>query len=794
MQREIAELLAAVAPSGLFAVQRSAPAAALSIEVTGVGRLNIPLATRVIDRLRDVATPSRFGFRDKTVFDRSVRNGLEIARHRIRIDQRRWNRTLIPLLDEIRAALGLAEDIALRAELHNMLIYERGQFFRRHQDSEKGEAMIGTLVVTLPSPLRGGELTVERHGEVMAFRGSRTDLQLVAFYADCRHEVHPVTAGARVVLTYNLLAKGVVRAQPPRIEPDVVDALAGALRRHFETALPPRFGGEPVAPDRLVYLLDHEYTARGLRWDLLKSADAARAAALRAAAERLDCEVLLAQADVHETWECEGDWEDYWRPMRGRSYRRGWDDFDDDFDHYGGEDNDSDDDDVTPSDLIDSEIELRSWAGRKPAAIASAVRDEELCYSRPSSDLNPFQSEHTGYMGNWGNTLDRWYHRGAVVIWPRERTFVIRARASASWALKDVLATLRRGKKEEARRKVETLLPFWSEAARVGAEPLMPDALRVTGGIDDTALASRLLSALPLETFDAEAASLLAPLVPRFGQQWSQEMLSALSMPQDHNTHVKWLSRLARICETLRAAGDEGRSVARWLASWQWEWLEGALRDAEHDPSPSNAKTRLNETVAPLVAILESARTLDDADLQESIVRHLAGVSTERRVGFLMALLRAMAKRPGRHRPALSPLHNLCTQALAEWLKAQPRARDDWSIAVDLGCRCQHCRTLSTFLAVRDRKVLEWPLAKDHRAHIHRIIDGHELPVAHQTRRAGRPYILVLTKRETLFSRDAARRQQWAKDLAWLEREGGAFVRRGGLGFGMPMTSNELEK
>jgi len=46
--------------------------------------------------------------------------------------------------------------------------------------------------------------------------------------------------------------------------------------------------------------------------------------------------------------------------------------------------------------------------------------------------MNPFDSEYTGFMGNWGNTLDRWYHRAAIVIWPRERTFVIRARASAT--------------------------------------------------------------------------------------------------------------------------------------------------------------------------------------------------------------------------------------------------------------------------------------------------------------------------------------------------------------------------
>jgi len=253
MQLEIAELLHTIAPPGSFAVQRSAPAEALRIDVQGVGALDLPLAPRTVSRLREVAKPSRYGLRDRTVYDTTVRDSREIARSRIRIDQRRWNATLVPLLNEIRAGLGLAEGVVLKAELHNMLLYERGQFFKSHQDSEKAEGMIGTLVVTLPSSFRGGEMTVEQHGEVMAFRGSRSDVHLVAFYADCRHEVRPVIGGARVVLTYNLLTKGVAAAMPTEVEPHTLDALADALQRHFETPLGGRFGGEATPPDRLAW-------------------------------------------------------------------------------------------------------------------------------------------------------------------------------------------------------------------------------------------------------------------------------------------------------------------------------------------------------------------------------------------------------------------------------------------------------------------------------------------------------------------------------------------------------------
>lgn len=762
MQLEIAERLRDIAPPGSFAVRRSAPADALRIGVEGVGRLDLPLSSRTVSRLRDAAKRSRYGLRERTLYDSRVRNSWEIARRRIRIDGHRWNATLIPLLDEIRAGLGLAEEVVLKAELHNLLIYEQGQFFVSHQDSEKSDGMIGTLVVTLPSSFRGGEMTVEQHGEVMAFRGNRTDLQLVAFYADCRHEVRRVTSGARVVLTYKLLTKGAPTPMAPRVEPGMLDALTAALRRHFDTPLAGRFGGDAATPDRLVYLLDHEYTARGLRWDLLKGVDAARATALRTAAERLDCEIFLAQADVHETWECEAD-PDLYRHRR-RSYWDSWDDeeYDDEYD--------DDDAEPTLSDLIDSGIELRNLVpsgSKNQAAISSPVRDDELCFTRPSEEMNPFESEYTGFMGNWGNTLDRWYHRAAVVVWPRERTFVIRARASASWALKEVLRTLRRGKQQDGRRMVESLLPFWNHTARVAREPLLHDALRAATGVADATLASRLLAPLPLETFDAEAASLMEPLLGQFDLQWGQEALSALHIERD-DAHEKWLTKLPRISEQLCSAGEAGWALARWLAVREWEWIEGALRETDENRSPSEANARLSALVPPLMAVLRSTVVIGAFDVQESIVRQLAAVRTERREDFLVTLLRSTPKGDEDVRSALLPLHELCSESLAARLGTPARKPEDWSIFAELGCRCAQCRKLHEFLTARERRVLEWPLAKEQRAHVHRTIERNELPLAHQTRRSGRPYTLVLTKREELFERDAARRKRWAEDLEWL--------------------------
>jgi hypothetical protein len=115
----------------------------------------------------------------------------------------------------------------------------------------------------------------------------------VAFYSDCRHQVKPVTSGYRVVLTYNLLVGGEPARSGVDPDPDLVGSLARCLDEHFASS-----GG----PDRLVYLLDHEYTRRSLNWSRLKGGDARRVTLLDAAAEHAGCDVVLALADVHESW------------------------------------------------------------------------------------------------------------------------------------------------------------------------------------------------------------------------------------------------------------------------------------------------------------------------------------------------------------------------------------------------------------------------------------------------------------------------------------------------------------
>ncbi|HEV8629187.1 MAG TPA: 2OG-Fe(II) oxygenase, partial [Thermoanaerobaculia bacterium] len=288
-REQIASLLGGVG-AGSFASRRTAPADDLVLTVKGVGPLRFPIPREQARLLLAKAKPARYGRREDTLLDRRVRDTGEIPTSQIKLDRRRWRRTLQPMLATLGTDLGLAPGQRLAAELHSLLIYGPGQFFKQHQDSERADGMVGTVVVTLPSTFTGGAIVVEHQGEVASYRATKQPLSFIAFYADCRHQIRPVRTGYRIVLTYDLMLQGEAKsAQPP--PPTLVDALGSRLREHFTTPPPPSLYRSKDAPpreppSRLVYLLDHQYTERGLGWRRLKGSDAARAAALGAAAER----------------------------------------------------------------------------------------------------------------------------------------------------------------------------------------------------------------------------------------------------------------------------------------------------------------------------------------------------------------------------------------------------------------------------------------------------------------------------------------------------------------------------
>ncbi len=268
---EIRAALELLESKGSFSTLKNIQADSFEIGVNKIGVLNFPIDDSIIKELIGVAKPAKFGWRDQTILDADVRRVWEIQKSKVKIPKKQMDKKFRPLLDEIKKDLGLPSQSKLTAELHNMLIYDSGAFFKPHQDTEKIDKMIATMVIVLPTEHEGGELVIDHHGEIRTYDIKQSEslyYSCIAFYADCYHEVKPVISGYRISLTFNLVLEEYAGSFDSLYERDFASRLNSALENHFyEEKSPVNAYSFP----KLVYLLDHQYTQSGLSWDGLKN-------------------------------------------------------------------------------------------------------------------------------------------------------------------------------------------------------------------------------------------------------------------------------------------------------------------------------------------------------------------------------------------------------------------------------------------------------------------------------------------------------------------------------------------
>jgi hypothetical protein len=389
-------------------------------------------------------------------------------------------------------------------------------------------------------------------------------------------------------------------------------------------------------------------------------------------------------------------------------------------------------------------------------------------------------------MGNWGNTLDRWYHRAAVVVWPREQAFANRAETSPAWALDELTAMASADGPVRARATAATLAPFWDGALRAQADAegstalqLFGKALQTARAMADAQTATMLLRPFRIENLADPDVSSFGTIAEAYGEQWTAHLLRAWFGRNEpawtyggSQERLQWVSdRLPGLCERLHTRGGAGAVAAQGILDLAWEWLGKDIRSGLELSTPSYRDSRLGDLGKPLAAVLMAATAAKAASTREAVCRHICK-QDDAVTALEMSALRAAAEMPGnftRGGDGFAGLAADCAARLRARLTRPQRTAGDWSIRLRAGgCTCELCGTLRAFLQDKGQRTFEWRLAKQRRQHIHSRIDAAELPVTHVTRRQGSPYTLVLHKTDALFAREQEARAKDEKDLQWL--------------------------
>jgi 2OG-Fe(II) oxygenase superfamily len=241
------------------------------ITVEGVGKLGFPLMGCCLELLKSVATRAPYGKGPETIIDKNVRKTWQIDPSKVSICGDLWPSHLDAVVRQACLDLGFSVDrfekTGIHANLYMMLVYETGDHFTPHRDTEKEDGMFGTLIIQLPSAFTGGAISFEHTDETKTFdlsQGSDEAFKYVAFYADCKHQIHTVESGVRLVLVYNLVASSV--EEPPSHS---INLETQSYFRSIATDWKTKTG----APEHLGYQLGHKYTPNSFAANSLKGRD-----------------------------------------------------------------------------------------------------------------------------------------------------------------------------------------------------------------------------------------------------------------------------------------------------------------------------------------------------------------------------------------------------------------------------------------------------------------------------------------------------------------------------------------
>lgn len=207
-----------------------------------------------------------------------------------------WDFHLNQITSIVYAKLGLTYGLDnVQAELYKLLIYERGAFFRAHQDSQKANGMFGTLVISLPSKHEGGKVVFSHNGEKEEYDSAQYgpfQASFGAWYSDVYHEVQKVTAGYRVVLVYNLVQNATDTPQDPP-DGESKRQVRDALERYEQELIKDTCENTESNPGYLIHKLQHLYCEHGLNLKSLKGNDAVTVQNLAVVCEAVGFDIYL---------------------------------------------------------------------------------------------------------------------------------------------------------------------------------------------------------------------------------------------------------------------------------------------------------------------------------------------------------------------------------------------------------------------------------------------------------------------------------------------------------------------
>jgi len=729
------------------------------LEVNQVGRVSLPLLPVQAEQLIEVAKRAPYGKGYETLVDTEVRRTWQIDAGEVNLGGKYWQKNLDEIVSQAKQGLGVDCDVS--AELYKLLVYDKGSFFVPHRDTEKADGMFATLIIVLPSVYSGGELIVRHQQEEVKLdlrRDEPEELAFAAFYADCVHEVLPINDGCRLTLVYNLLRsnKKIPLPTPPDYHQDQKKMVT--LLMNWVQALGEK-NKKQAAPEKLIYLLEHEYSIAELKFDALKNMDAASAEVLTTAADQAGCNLYLALVSVEESGSAEH--------IGGGGYYNDW--------------NNDEDDDYEIGEVFDHLETISQWRspdGSQPDLPMLPFNAEEFCPPAAYNKMEPDDIEFLEATGNAGASFERMYHCAALVLWPRTHYLSIINQAGLSAALpvlEDLCKQWKSHKKDESKRDAQILAAYllrdWlpqhcGESSRYDRGQYVTNFLNCLRRLaDDTLIKQFWLIIAEKGIYNKEHSLALVKTLAYL--PWNDVvaytteavMLSAIKAKE------ACIALLAGLCSKRKA--DE-RLQLKPAAQALFEVLPG---DSKRFPDLLPWQQQRMALSASDIADLLGCFSLIDTHLAEKTLDYMLAWSTlyDRDEVLLPAALQLVASTRS---DQLSAVERLCQYVIGhlQTRLAEPlEPPANWSRDKTTQCSCKDCAELNKFLMSSDLAKWRFKAAEARRSHVQHMINMDKSDVECVTEKSNRPYSLICSKNQASYQRRVVQSQRDQQALVQLQ-------------------------
>ncbi|MES2644230.1 MAG: 2OG-Fe(II) oxygenase [Myxococcota bacterium] len=737
----LAAVLANVSRPGDFCAHGTVVTPIPRIDVGGVGTIAFPLPPFQAEQLLAAAEAAPYGRGADTLVDPDVRRAWQISPGRVRLDDRQWDKTLASIVASAAAGLGVDGDVT--AELYKMLVYDAGGFFVPHRDTEKAPSMFGTLVIVLPSTYRGGDLVVRHGGREAVLTLPGEDVARVswgAFYADCVHELRPITNGYRLCLVYNLLRIGTSRPVAPDHSREV-EGVAAFLEEWARSTDASEqleddeegYDEPPVYPNKLVHLLEHHYTPAELSFDTLKNRDAALASVLLAAAELGDAVVHLAMVSIEESGSAE--------PLYDER-RHG---------HWGRYEDEDEDQDFEIHEIFERVETVSGWVRADEQEVtlgALPIDEDELFPPDALDDEEPDEKHLHEATGNGGASFERTYRRAALVVWPRSLELAVVAQAPLA-SLVGMLLPLVTSTDPGERLRGQALATRIIEGPPSGSGTGRVDLLSVLLRLGDPALVARYVRAHLQHGF---APTEIDTLLACHGLLGGAVLAALVASIFETNAPAR-----APVClDLLDRLVTIDPSAARTAAPVLLARLPGDPTAEGNIPEHLRARP----DAGWLTRLLDVLLRLSDPPLLDRAVAYTRDCLAPQHLDAIVLPAVLDLWRDGaatNAAAALAPLHTLCVTHLRRRVAEPCEAPTDWTREAHGTCRCADCVTFRAFLVSPREQRWELKAVQGRRTHVESQLSGADVDI--RTERKGSPHTLVCVKNRRSYERRFAQRE-----------------------------------